>query len=80
MSEDKALEQIARFTLDNAISLQELFAILIGNNPNQVLPSQFIKDLIKLGIDEAAATALSLRPDLFCDSFLNVKVLERKLT
>ena len=39
MSEDKALEQIARFTLDNAISLQELFSILIGNNPNQVLPS-----------------------------------------
>ncbi len=39
MSEDKALEQIARFILDNAISLQELFNILIGTNPNQVIPS-----------------------------------------
>ena len=56
------------------------FYTLIGLTP-QYSAGQFVKELPKIGVEEQAAAALTLRPDLFYEQqFLNIQCFEQKLT
>ena len=59
MSEDKAFEQIACYILNNNLKLNEFMIFM--SFTNLVSPTQFVKELVNISIDDESAVLLTKR-------------------
>lgn len=59
MSEDKAFEQIACYILNNNLKLNEFMIFM--SFTGLVSPTQFVKELVNISIDDESAVLLTKR-------------------
>lgn len=59
MSEDKAFEQIACYILNNNLKLNEFMIFM--SFAGLVSPTQFVKELVNISIDDESAVLLTKR-------------------
>lgn len=76
--EDKALEQTARFMLNNDMTVTDFLGI--SELTNQSTTNCFVKAITKVGVDEASAYTLAKRSDLFPGPHLDIDTFATKMS